>query len=182
MRCSGCWIRYEIMSESAVRKTGEQASSLRQARYFLWLASEQRKRGEFEVAIELCEVSIDVHPTAEAHTFLGWTYSLQKRYAEAIESCMSAILVDPTYGNPYNDIGVYLFELGRLNDAVLYLQQAKQSSRYDAYHFPYFNLGRIYEAQCRFDEALREYEGALVKCPDHRPSQKALLRISARLN
>src|SRR5688500_19484746 len=44
------------------------------------------------------------YPTAEAHTFLGWVYSFQKRYDEAIAECLEAIRVDETLGNPYNDI------------------------------------------------------------------------------
>jgi tetratricopeptide (TPR) repeat protein len=60
---------------------------------------------DYEEAIELYQRSIATYPTAEAHTFLGWVYSFQDRYDEAIEECLEAIRVDDTLGNPYNDIG-----------------------------------------------------------------------------
>ncbi|NIO09761.1 MAG: tetratricopeptide repeat protein, partial [Deltaproteobacteria bacterium] len=44
-------------------------------------------------------------PTAEAYTFLGWTYSFMGQLNEAIEECQRAITLDPDFGNPYNDIG-----------------------------------------------------------------------------
>ena len=52
--------------------------------------------------------SIEIPPTAEAHTYLGWTYSLQGKLDEATAECLRAIEIDPEFGNPYNDIGVYL--------------------------------------------------------------------------
>ena len=51
------------------------------------------------------------YPTAEAYTFLGWTYHFQGRIEDAIAECKRAIEVDPEFGNPYNDIGAYLIEL-----------------------------------------------------------------------
>ena len=71
-------------------------------------------QGDLERAITLYQESIRVHPTAEAHTFLGWTYSFQGRIDEAIAECHRAIEVDPDFGNPYNDIGVYLMHQDRL--------------------------------------------------------------------
>ena len=62
-------------------------------------------QGELEEAVALYKRSIEAYPTAEGHTFLGWTYSFQGRLDDAIQECLSAIEVDPTFGNPYNDIG-----------------------------------------------------------------------------
>src|SRR5205807_1521416 len=75
-------------------------------------AYQNQMQGDLEEAIELYKRSIDIFPTAEGHTFLGWTYSFQGRWDEAIEECLRAIEVDPTFGNPYNDIGAYLVEKG----------------------------------------------------------------------
>ena len=62
-----------------------------------------------------------VHPTAEAHTFLGWSLSFQGRLEEATAECLRAIEIDPDFGNPYNDIGVYLMQQGKLDDAIPWL-------------------------------------------------------------
>jgi len=65
---------------------------------------------DLELAAQFYKRSIELHPTADAHTFLGWTYHQQGKVDEAIEECKKAIAVDPTFGNPYNDIGAYLIE------------------------------------------------------------------------
>ena len=64
-----------------------------------------QQEDDYGRAIELYRRSIAAYPTAEAHTFLGWVYSFQRRYDEAIDECLKAISVDPDFGNPYNDIG-----------------------------------------------------------------------------
>ena len=69
--------------------------------------------GEYDRAVELYLESLALHPTAEAHTFLGWTYHFQGKMEQAIAECKRAIEIDPEFGNPYNDIGSYLIGLDR---------------------------------------------------------------------
>ncbi len=68
--------------------------------------------GRYEEAAELFEQSIAAYPTAEGHTFFGWSLSHLGRLEDAIVECKKAISLDADYGNPYNDIGAYLIELG----------------------------------------------------------------------
>ena len=49
--------------------------------------------GELDTAIEEYKRSIEIYPTAEAHTFLGWTYSFQARYEDAISECKEAMML-----------------------------------------------------------------------------------------
>jgi Tfp pilus assembly protein PilF len=121
---------------------------------------ERQRAGDLEAAKRLYKASIDEQPTAEAHTYLGWTYSFQGKFDEAIEQCKTAILVDPEFGNPYNDIGSYLIQKGELDKAIPWLQMAKKARRYEPRHFPYLNLFRVYIKQGRLDEAQREFEQA----------------------
>jgi tetratricopeptide (TPR) repeat protein len=79
-------------------------------------AYEAQLAHDYERAIELYKRSIETYPTAEAHTYLGWVYSFQNRYDEAIEECLEAIRVDETLGNPYNDIGSYILRRAILTD------------------------------------------------------------------
>ncbi len=126
----------------------------------LKVAYEKQMAGDYQTAIQLYKASIAEHPTAEAHTFLGWTYSYLGRYEEAIEECKAAIGVDPDFGNPYNDIGSYLVHLDRAEEAIPWLEKAKRAPRYEPRHFPYLNLGRIYLKMGRMQEAAREFEQA----------------------
>jgi Tfp pilus assembly protein PilF len=145
-------------------------------------AYRRQMAGRLDEAADLYRRSIATHPTAEAHTFLGWTYSFQHRYAEAIEQCRLAIQVDPDFGNPYNDIGAYLIELGRPQEAVPWLQKAKRARRYEPRHFPCVNLARVYVQLCRFDEAKTELNEALALVPDYEPAQRMMAGIVAKMN
>lgn len=121
---------------------------------------------EFDDAIRLYKESIALHPTADAHTYLGWAYSFLGRLNEAIAQCEIAIELDPEFGNPYNDIGVYLMQQQRLEDAIPWLERAKTAKRYEPRHFPYINLGRIYLTKGMIQKALDEFGGALKINPD----------------
>ena len=145
-------------------------------------AYELQMARQYEQAISLYKQSIEVYPTAEAHTFLGWTYSFQERLDEAIEECHRAIEVDPDLGNPYNDIGVYLMQKGRFIEALPWLEKAKQAPRYEPRHFPYLNSGRIYMARGEWLKALKEFEQAVKIMPDDPSARQALAELRGRLN
>ncbi|MBH61149.1 MAG: hypothetical protein CL569_01605 [Alphaproteobacteria bacterium] len=100
-------------------------------------------RGDFEAAVVLFRRLIAVHPTAEGHTFLRWSLSKLGKIQEALSECKKAIAIDPEFGNPYNEIGVYLIDLGRPDEAVPWLEKATKAKRYCFYQFAHFNLGRV---------------------------------------
>jgi Tfp pilus assembly protein PilF len=145
-------------------------------------AQAHQMRGELDQAIQLYQESLAIFPTAEAHTFLGWTYSFQGRLDEAIAECHKAIAVDPDFGNPYNDIGVYLMQQGDLEGAIPWLEKAKQAPRYEPRQFPFMNLGRIYLRRGQWNEALLEFEGGVRAAPGDPEVQKMLHELRARFN
>lgn len=145
-------------------------------------AYRHQMQGELADAILLYKRSLETFPTSEAHTFLGWTYSMMSRYEEAIEECKKAIAVDPTFGNPYNDIGAYLIELEQWEEAVPWLKQATVAPRYEVPHFAHMNLGRVYEHVGNFDQALAEYDQALALEPLYRAAHWAKYALLAGLN
>ena len=133
-------------------------------------------------AVELYRRSIETYPTAEAHTFLGWVYSFDGRYDEAIDECLNAIRVDSSFGNPYNDIGSYLVAQGDLWTCVRWFRRALAAPRYESYAFPHFNLARVYEQRHRPLDAARHYGLALEEQPAFAQAAKALRRVQALLN
>lgn len=143
---------------------------------------EEQMAGRLDEAIESYRRSIAIQPTAEAHTFLGWALSHQGRHEDAIAECRTAIAVDPTFGNPYNDIGAYLIELGREDEAVPWLERAKVAPRYEPRHFPYFNLARVYVRRHKVREAIRELEGAIAIEPRYTAARRELHRLIGLLN
>jgi Tfp pilus assembly protein PilF len=145
-------------------------------------AYELQMKKELDEAAKLYKQSIEAWPTAEAHTFLGWTYSWMGRLDDAIEECHKAIEVDPTFGNPYNDIGSYLMMKGELDEAIPWLERALQAPRYESYCFPHMNLGRVYETKRDWLRAKDEYRKALAENKDYTPAAQALARIRGFLN
>ncbi len=145
-------------------------------------AFEAQQQKDYEAAIELYQRSIATYPTAEAHTFLGWVYSFQNRYDEAIDECLQAISVDATLGNPYNDIGSYLVAKGDFYNSIRWFKLALVAPRYESYAFPHMNLGRVYEQRGRLLAAARHYGLALEHEPHYTQAAIALHRLQARLN
>jgi tetratricopeptide (TPR) repeat protein len=152
------------------------------ARWFLDRAYDLQASGKLEDAVLCYKKSLELHPTAEAYTYLGWTYSLQLRYEAAIEECQKAIAIDPDFGNPYNDIGAYLIELGRETEAISWLTRAIIAKRYSARSFPYVNLGRVYERLGRWTDATSAYSQALRLHPDEPTATKGLNRLTSLAN
>ena len=139
-------------------------------------------KGKIEDAIKNYSLSIEYYPTAKAHTYLGWAYSLYGKYEDAIEECETAVELDPDFGNPYNDIGSYLINLSRFDEAIIWLEKAIEAVNYEPRHYPYFNLGRIYEKKGDWFTAMKYYEDALNINPDYELSKSAILRLTAIMN
>jgi tetratricopeptide (TPR) repeat protein len=149
----------------------------------LWTeALQHQSRGDFEQAIALYTRSIELCPTAEAYTFRGWALSMLGRIDEAIAECKRAIEVDPSFGNPYNDIGAYLIAKGEFDAAIEWLEKATRAPRYEPRHFPHMNLGRVYAAKGMIKRAIAEFEQALKFAPDDSTCREALGRLRAMLN
>ncbi len=143
---------------------------------------ELQMQGQLEAAVAAYTKSIDLSPTAEAYTFRGWTYSFMGRLDEAIAECHKAIAADPDFGNPYNDIGAYLVQQGKLDAAVPWFEQALRAPRYESYCFPHMNLGRVWEAKGQWMRALECYRAALEANPEYEAAGRARLRLLARMN
>jgi len=136
---------------------------------------------EFDEAIKLYKESIAVYPTADAHTYLGWAYSFLGRLNEAIAQCEIDIQLDPEFGNPYNDIGVYLMQQQQFDDAIPWLERAKSAKRYEPRHFPHINLGRIYLTKGMLQKALEEFNGALKINPDDQELAQLIEELQTQL-
>jgi len=157
-------------------------NQMEEARAHFQRAYEAQMAGRLDEAVDLYRRSIALHPTAEAHTFLGWTYSFQGRHEDAIAECHTAIAVDPDFGNPYNDIGAYLIELGRWDEAIPWFEKAIEAPRYDPRHFPHFNLARVYIQKYDYTPAIGHLRKALELEPQYGSAQRELKRLLTRMN
>jgi len=177
---------YSIVDKgNIVMKTSQEHTThtpQERAQEFLQKAYRLQMSGHLQEAIENYKASIEIMPTAEAHTFLGWAYSFLGDYEQAIEECKTAISIDPEFGNPYNDIGAYLIQRGDTDEAIPYLELAMKADRYATPHFPHYNLGRILERRGDWFEALEEYQAALELEPNYTLAKDAYYRLMALMN
>lgn len=155
---------------------------IEEAQRYFKLAYNSQMNGNLNEAIELYRKSISLYPTAEAHTFLGWTYSFREDYEAAIAECKIAIGIDPDFGNPYNDIGAYLIKQEKFEEAIPWLEMACAAERYDARFYPHFNLGRVFERLGDFKQAIEEYEKAAELDSEYKPALQAVERMRAWMN
>jgi tetratricopeptide (TPR) repeat protein len=157
-------------------------SSIEKANEYLKKAFKLQMEGYLEEAVKNYKISIEYFPTAEAHTYLGWTYSFLGDLNMAIEECKRAIDIDPDFGNPYNDIGSYLIQQGNIDEAITWLELALKSKRYESYHFAHLNLGRAYELKGLWYEALDEYKKALDIDPKYELAKKLYYGLQGKMN
>jgi tetratricopeptide (TPR) repeat protein len=145
-------------------------------------AYQLQMKGEYQQAIDLYTRSIKSFPTAEAYTFRGWTYSFLGDYDRAIAECLEAIKIDPDFGNPYNDIGAYLIEQEKWEDAIPWFEKAITAPRYEARVYPHFNLGRVYEHLHQWQKAKECYTAALSLDERYVAALGRLRRLRAMFN
>lgn len=152
------------------------------ARELFERAFERQRTRDFDGALELYQESVRIHPSAEAYTFMGWTYSFLGDYERAIRCCYKAIEIDPEMGNAYNDIGAYLIELGRPEEAISWLKRATRARRYSCYHYPWYNLGKVFELLGNSRRAKECYARSVKANRSYPLAAKALLRVISHSN
>ena len=149
----------------------------------LWKEGLERQlAGEIPEAMKLYRTSLAMRETAEAYTFLGWTLSFQGELVSAIGECRKAIATDPDFGNPYNDIGAYLVELDREEEAIVWFEAAKRAARYENPQFPYLNLARIHTSHGNYGPALMELQVAAILAPEDERVLQLIHRIGDLLD
>jgi tetratricopeptide (TPR) repeat protein len=129
-------------------------------------AFEAQMQGDYDRAVELYLDSVALHPTAEAYTFLGWTYHFQGKI-DAIPTTTSA----PTS-----------FDLNRHDEAIPWLEQAIAAKRYEPRQFPYFNLGRVYLAKGMINRAREFFQKSLDIEPRYSLARQALESVRRMVN
>jgi Tfp pilus assembly protein PilF len=152
------------------------ADKLRQEGY------EHQVAGRLADAILCYERAIELDEAAETYTLLAWVYSMIDRYEDAMALCRRAIELDPGLGNAYNDLGAYLIEQDRWEEAIPWLEEATTAPRYATPEYAYTNLGRVYEHLGDFYQALNYLNRALALNPRYLPAEWARNALLGKLN
>lgn len=86
------------------------------------------------------------------------------QFAEAIPVYEQAKKLQPAFARLYNDLGIALYNVGRLEEALLSYQTAIYITPFD--YMPYMNLGVLMTQQERHGEALAYYHFANTLQPN----------------
>jgi len=161
----------------------DQIEVWQQASEYFHRAYHRQMRGDVAGAIADYRHSVNLYPTAEGFTFLGWALSYLSLYPEAIAACKRAIAIDPTFGNPYNDIGSVsgCAGRGRRGRDLVQTGHARPPPT-AARSYPYVNLGRLLERRGQWPAALELYRRAVQISPDNREAVKLMHELQARFN
>ncbi len=106
------------------------------ADYFIWLgtyawlgnAEVTPPAKNFAFALQAARRAVDLDPyLAEAQVSLGYAiFSLDKNYAAAEQFLQRAIELDPRFGTAYQRLGLVYSSMGRHEEAIRCLQQARE--------------------------------------------------------
>ena len=173
---------HTITFEEKYGKESRINSSLKFALKLLKKAETAHQSNDLDTAINFYKESIQSFPTADAHTSLGWMYSLQGNLEEAILECHKAIKIDPDFGNPYNDIGCYLMQKKEYDNSLPWFNEAKKAARYEPRHFPYLNTSRVKLIQGKHGQAKSELHQALMREPDDENLKNKFRELVSLLN
>ena len=149
----------------------------RQAAELFQRAYRLQSMGLANEAVEMFQRSIQVKPTAEAHTYLGRAYRMGGKLQEAIEECRSAIELDPEFGNSHNDLGAYQVDKGEFAEAIPSLERALGCALYATPQYAWFNLGRAYRALGELSLARACLRQAIKLAPDYTLAVEAIRQV-----
>ncbi len=140
------------------------------------------RRGDYTVARDCFRQSHSYCESAEALTYWGWMEHKMGNMDLAIELCKQAIRLDPTFGNPYNDIGSYLIAKGLFDEAIPWLEKAKCATRYEPKQYPHLNMARVYIAKGMPISALEEFRKALKYVPHDSELKRSIFLLETSVN
>lgn len=138
--------------------------------------------GHVEASVAFYKKSLSGHPSAEAHTCLGWAYAMLGRLDDAIDACREAVKLDPEFGNGWNDLGAYLLERNELGAAEFYLRRATEADQYATRELAWFNLARLKLRQGRAPEAVALLHRAQSENAEHVPTKLLLNELTGRMS
>ncbi len=131
------------------------------------------KLGRFQEADEAFLTAIQIAPDkAFLYNNLGFSYALQQRYGEAEEVLHRAIQIQPDFARARVNLGMCLAHQDRWQEALAQFEQAVPREA------AYYNIGLLYHAKKRYNEAAHAYRTALTLNPEMRAAEKRLAMLS----
>jgi len=104
-------------------------------------------------------------PRREHHMNMGYVFTEEKRYAEALQEYRAALEEEPRFIRARFDIGVVYLMMGRHEDArSAFIEILKIAPRYTEV---WVHLGNVYFEENKYSEAIASYRKAIAINPRH---------------
>lgn len=85
---------------------------------------------------------------------------------ESIDFFQKTAVIDPTYSEAYNSIGVAHEKIGRFEEAIPFYRKALSNLTYLTPEKPYINMGNAYYRLGKYEQAITSYKDALKRNPN----------------
>ena len=156
--------------------------SIKIANRYFQRAFNSQMQGDIGLARQNYLTSIEIHPTAEAHVNLGWTFGKEENFEEAIKQCNKALELDINYGMAYSDIGYYMLQLNKTSEAIIWMEEAILQDHFEGIFYTFYNLGRAYEQKGMWQKGIEMYDKSLLQKPGFKLGKRKFLFLSSKLN
>lgn len=132
---------------------------------FYTLASAYEKMKDFDKAVSTYTEIINLKPEAVGYNNRGWALSNAGKFAEAIPDFDQAIKLSPSDGVFFKNRGNAKNKVGQFESALIDLNIAVEQ-KISLHYKSLSNRGDTYFGLGKFNEALADYEAALLLKPD----------------
>ncbi|MBC7359098.1 MAG: tetratricopeptide repeat protein [Desulfacinum sp.] len=96
------------------------------------------------------------------HYDLGLAYEARRLEEKALEHLQKAVELKPDYSEAHNALGVLYAKRGQADKALEHFHKALANPFYRTPHYAYFNIGKIYQDEARYAEALKYFDDAIL--------------------
>ncbi len=122
---------------------------------YLALGKTYNQLSQPDEAIAVYNQAIQYDPKdAKMHYMLGEVYQNKKKnYKKASESFQKATQINPAYDKAFYSLGVSLIELGKLDQAVMALENALAVTKKKRWEGPHYRLAAAYNKKSAYSKA-----------------------------
>ena len=146
----------EAYSEAARAKDSDGMYHYRLGKAYWSSSSISNAQSSLERAVQLNDRLYN----AQYH--LGLVYERQGKPKEAAQAWTASATLAPTFGKPFNELGILYIKWDKLKEAISVLDQGRLNVRDgDDLTDIYYNLGLAYGKQGNWDKAIEAYSNAI---------------------
>ncbi len=112
--------------------------------------------GQFDQAIASLSAAVKLnHSDTKAMALLGWAYSYQGRYEDALAVCLKVLQMEPNNDGVRNNLGFICLKKGIYGEAIEHLSKVIKSGKDRvAVLYAHYYLGLVYLERQMLDDAL----------------------------